>query len=61
MNRTTAEPREKDKILSPNSENSDDVNVEYKAVGRMRATAVMTISEDKASATAMLNVGSRLP
>jgi hypothetical protein len=36
------------------------LNVEYKAVGRMRAVAVMIINDDRASAIAMLNFGIRL-
>lgn len=52
----TPVPREKPKICFSMSFGFEVSNVEYNAVGRMRATAVMIINEDKEPDTALLSL-----
>lgn len=61
MSKTPAEPREKVKIFAVISVLLDEEKVEYKAVGRMRVTAVMIINDEKVSAMALLNLAVKLP
>lgn len=56
MSKTVAEPREKDITFSETPEPFDEVNVEYNAVGRTSATAVMVINDERVSAEAALNL-----
>jgi hypothetical protein len=56
MSKTLAEPREKDKTFSKAPKCFDAVKVEYNAVGRMRATAVMVINDERTSAVTVLNL-----
>jgi hypothetical protein len=58
--RTIDEPREKVRIFSAVSVEPESEKVEYRAVGRIKATAAIVMMEESASVMALLKVTVRL-